>query len=196
MRYPVARKEYPRLISIHRKCIFLLWAILGGLLVCATPRSIVLPLTLWEVLGFLFSYGLYGLFVWYTYRNQIAPRVLLLKTLEFGGDALIVRNHRGRPLAEIRYGRFTAIEVRWIKTDWAGVRNKAYFMTERYILLYHDGASSFADLEALRLDLEGCGEVYSTMKLFSHPDCIACMYSEELLRRISEALPVRKIFWA
>lgn len=136
MNYPISRSKHLKAISIHRKAIFTLWFIFGAGLLYMTPKSIVLPITLGQITGMMVCYMLYASFVLITWKNHIAPRIPLLKTLCFGDREITVYNHRGKMLQEIQYNQINAIEIRELTMNWAANRSNIFFIKEKCILFY------------------------------------------------------------
>lgn len=195
MNYPISRKKYLKVISIHRKATFILWFIFGAGLLYMTPKSIVLPITFGQIAGMLLTYMFYASFVLITRKNHIVPRLPLLKTLRFGDQRIAVYNHRGKVLQEIQYNQINAIEIRELTMDWATNRSNVFFIKEKCILLYHNGASSLEDLKDVKLDFGENKEIYSTIKIFNCPKCVACMYDEKIFWEITQRMPNRTVRW-
>lgn len=195
MDYPIAHKKYLKSISTLRKALFTLWAVLGASLLFATPGSITLPLTFGQVAGMLFVYAFYAWICWITRRNLIVPSLPFIRKIRFTDGAIAVYNHRGRLLYDIPYRQINAVEVRALTMDWAATRDNVWFIHERFILLFHGNASCLEDLQDVKLDWVSDREVYSKRKLPVHPQCLLCMYNEEILREIGLRAPIRSVKW-
>lgn len=199
MYYPVAREKYLKAISTHRKVIFALCLIVGAGLLCMILMSITLPITIKQIGGVLFITTFYAGYCLRLNKVHIAPRLPLLKKLRFTDRAIVVNNHRGKVLYEIRYDQIDAIEIRELTMYWFSTRYTSYrnmFITEKCILLYHGHTKRFEDLKDVRLtDFEEDMEIYSYIDLFNSPDCLVCMYDDAIFQEISQRTSVHTAKW-
>lgn len=70
--------------------------------------SITLPITIKQIGGVLFITTFYAGYCLRLNKVHIAPRLPLLKKLRFTDRAIVVNNHRGKVLYEIRYDQIDA----------------------------------------------------------------------------------------